>query len=242
MIMDQKLLKQIEGLRIYNLLLTAILIAVLFLSFKNNYGARRFEEIDVERINIIEKDGTLKMVVTNQERQPEAITNGVKMKGRGKAPGIILYNSVGDECGGFLFSGDSSEAGQILTFDQYKQDQIMSLQYNENSRNGKRQRLYGLAISNRPDTITSDQTYLKRKRIEGIKDAKLRQTELAKLDTSGIYGSNRLFVGKAWNDNYGMYLNDDKGRKKARFFIDKSNQAKLEFYDNAGNVVSSYPK
>ena len=182
------------------------------------------------------------MVISNQERQPEAITNGVKMQGRGKAPGIILYNSVGDECGGFLFSGDSTEAGQILTFDQYKQDQIMSLQYNENTRNGKRQRLYGLAISNRPDTITSDQTYLKRRQFEGIKDEKLRQAELNKFDTSGVYGSNRLFVGKAWNDNYGMYLNDDKGRKKARFFIDKSNNAKLEFYDEAGNVVSSYPK
>src|SRR4028118_1297465 len=125
--MNEILLKQIKVLRIYNLLLTTILIAVLFLSFKHNYGAKKFEEIDVERINIIEKDGSLKMVISNQERQPEAITNKVKMKGRGKAPGIILYNSVGDECGGFLFSGDSTEAGQILTFDQYKQDQIMSL-------------------------------------------------------------------------------------------------------------------
>jgi hypothetical protein len=76
---------------------------VLLLSFSNNYEAKKFEEIDVERINIVEKDGTLKMVISNQERQPEAITNGVKMQGRGKAPGIILYNSVGDECGGFCF-------------------------------------------------------------------------------------------------------------------------------------------
>jgi hypothetical protein len=240
--MEEKLLKQVNALRIYNLLLTTILIAVIFLSFINNNNRNKFEEIDVERINIIEKDGKLKMVISNQERQPEAITNGVKMKGRGKAPGIILYNSLGDECGGFLFAGDSTEAGQILTFDQYKQDQIMSLQYNENNRDGKRQRLYGLVISNKPDTITSDQTYLRRRQIESIKDEKLRQSELYKFDTSGIYGSNRLFVGKAWNDNYGMYLNDDKGRKKARFFIDKSNNARLEFYDDAGNVVSSYPK
>jgi hypothetical protein len=240
--MNEELVNQFKALKIYNLLLTTILVAVIFLSFKNNDRAVKFEEIDVERINIVEKDGKLKMVISNQERQPEAITNGVKMKGRGKAPGIILYNSLGDECGGFLFTGDTDEAGQILTFDQYKQDQIMSLQYNENNRNGKRQRLYGLAISSRPDTVTSDQTYLRRKQIENIKDEQLRQTELSKFDTSGVYGSNRLFVGKAWNDNYGMYLNDDKGRKKARFFIDKSNNAKLEFYDEAGNVVSSYPK
>jgi hypothetical protein len=240
--MEQNLLKQVRNLRIYNLALTTVLIAFTFLSFRENNANKKFKEIDVERINIVEKDGKLKMVISNQERQPLAITNGVKMTGRGKAPGIIIYNSEGDECGGFLFSGDKNEAGQILTFDQYKQDQIMSLQYNETTRNNKKERLYGLAISSRSDTITLDQIYNKRQAILTIKDEKLRQIEIEKLDNSGVYGNNRLFVGKAWNDNYGMYLNDEKGRKKARFFIDKNNNAKLEFYDENGEVISSYPK
>jgi len=239
--MEQNLLRQIKNLRVVNLILATILIVVLLTAF-NNQNSKKFEEIDVERINIVEKDGKLKMVISNQERQPLAITNGVKMTGRGKAPGIILYNSEGDECGGFLFSGDKNEAGQILTFDQYKQDQIMSLQYNEAVRNNTKERLYGLAISNRPDTITLDQIYTKRQIIMAMKDEKLRQSELERLDNSGVYGYNRLFVGKAWNDNYGMYLNDDKGRKRARFYIDKNNNAKLEFYDEKGNVSSSYPK
>jgi hypothetical protein len=240
--MEQNLLKQVRNLRIYNLALTAILITFTLLSFRENEANKKFKEIDVERINIVENDGKLKMVISNQERQPLATTNGVEMTGRGKAPGIIIYNSEGDECGGFLFSGDKNEAGQILTFDQYKQDQIMSLQYNETNRNNKKERLYGLAISNRPDTITLDQIYKKRQAILSIKDEKLRQIEIEKLDNSGVYGNNRLFVGKTWNDNYGMYLNDEKGRKKARFFIDKNNTAKLEFYDENGEVISSYPK
>lgn len=240
--MNEKLLKQVKNLRIYNLLLTIILIAVIITSFNADDSDKKFKEIDVERINIVEKDGKLKMVITNQERQPEAINNGVRMQGRGKAPGILLYNNEGDECGGFLFAGDKNEAGQILTFDQYKQDQIMSLQYNENTKDNKRQRLYGLVVGSRPDSITVDQTFKKRQQILVIKDEKTRRTELDKFDNSGIYGHNRLFVGKAWNDNYGMYLNDDKGKKRARFFIDKNNIAKLEFYDEIGNVVSSYPK
>jgi hypothetical protein len=181
-------------------------------------------------------------VITNQARQPEAIINGVKMTGRGKAPGILLYNNEGDECGGFLFAGNPEEAGQILTFDQYKQDQIMSLQYNENTKNNKKQRLYGLVISNRPDTISAERTYRQRQQIQALKNEQKRQAELAKLDASGVYGYNRLFVGKAWNDTYGLYLNDDQGRKRARFFIDTSNVARLEFYDETSKVIATYPQ
>lgn len=238
--MEHKLLSQIRKLRFYNLVLITALIAILLLSF-DTYKNRKFTEIDVERINVVEKDGKLKMVISNQERQPKAVINGAEMDGRGKAPGIILYNSEGDECGGFLFSGDKNEAGQILTFDQYKQDQIMSLRYNESNSNNKRERLYGLAISDRPDTISLDKVYLQREKLQKIKNVAEREKALNQFDNSGIYGNNRLFVGKTWSDSYGLFLNDDKGKKRARLFLDKNNTARLEFYDENGKVIAAYP-
>ncbi|HEY1023700.1 MAG TPA: hypothetical protein VGE26_00945 [Sphingobacteriaceae bacterium] len=239
----EKLLKQNRQLRILNSLLLLGLTMVIAFSFTNGEDPKkRFTEIDVERINIIEKDGSLKMAITNKERQPPVVINGVTIPGRGKAPGIIIFNEEGDECGGFLFDGNKNGAGQILTFDQYKQDQIMSLRYNEEISGNKKERLYGLAISDRPDTVTADQVYLKRKALEEIKDDAARNAALQKFDNSGIYGSNRLFVGKVWNGNVGLYLNDDKGKKRARFFIDPQNIARLEFYDENGNTVYSVPE
>lgn len=110
----------------------------------------------------------------------------------------------------------------IAIYDQLCKENVFeptykSLQYNEQLKNNKKERLYGLAISKRPDTITLDQIYLKRQTILNIKDSVIRQRELEKFDNSGVYGNNRLFVSKAWNDNYGLYLNDDNGKVTSKY-------------------------
>ncbi len=45
------------------------MVAITSLAFKET-GNKKFSEIDVERINIVEKDGTVKMVITNIEKFP----------------------------------------------------------------------------------------------------------------------------------------------------------------------------
>jgi len=102
---------------------------------------KKIKEIDVERINIVEKDGRLRMVISNSERYPAPMLQG-KVIGKRQVKwggGIIFYNDEQDECGGLGFGGGRQGAGAGLFFDQYKQDQIVGLFYNE----GEGQRLYG---------------------------------------------------------------------------------------------------
>jgi len=65
---------------------------------------QKFDEIDVERINIVEKDGKLRIVISNRERQHPGIIDGKLIpRPNGRAPGMIFFNHKGDESGGLIF-------------------------------------------------------------------------------------------------------------------------------------------
>jgi len=79
----------------------ATLMCGLFLLSAFRYQENRkqkFEEIDVERINIVEKDGKLRMVISNRERQHPGMVDGKVMpRPNGRPPGMIFFNQRGDE-------------------------------------------------------------------------------------------------------------------------------------------------
>jgi hypothetical protein len=55
----------------------------------------------VVRINIVEKNCTVKMVMSNKERLPVPVIDGRTLKRSGiPTPGMIFYNAEGDECDG----------------------------------------------------------------------------------------------------------------------------------------------
>lgn len=75
-------------------------------------GDREFDEINVKRINIVGDDGRVQMVISNRERFPDPLVGGRTFKRRGfPMPGLVFYNSQGDECGGLAFGGSESDGG-----------------------------------------------------------------------------------------------------------------------------------
>ena len=48
-------------------------------------------------------------------------------------------------------------------------------------------------------------------------------------------------LGKTRSENNGLFLFDNKGMPKAMFYVDKSNNAKLDFFDDNGKVIASFP-
>jgi hypothetical protein len=59
-----------------------------------------FDEINVKRINIIENDGTIRMVLSNKERQHPGRIDGKDIDEREREAGLLFFNDEGDECGG----------------------------------------------------------------------------------------------------------------------------------------------
>src|SRR5574344_1897327 len=103
--MDEKLKKEIGFLKIYAGLLTiAFAGIVLYLVIRSDN--KSYKEITVERINVVEKNGDLKLVISNSERQHQGIVNGKSLPKRKRQAGLIFFNSVGDECGGLIYDGN----------------------------------------------------------------------------------------------------------------------------------------
>lgn len=105
--MDGTLQKEIRFAKLYAIVLTLVLTAVAVCGFTFAGERTKFDEIDVARKNVVEKDGTVKMVISNKERAPDAIIRGKTYPRQGgNSSGIIFFTDKGDECGGLAFSGD----------------------------------------------------------------------------------------------------------------------------------------
>ena len=96
-------------LKIYSITLTFLFGYFLLSSFNSNESSEKFDEITVERINIVEPDGALKMVISNSKRQHPGMIDGKIIKERTRPPGIIFSNEEQDKVGGLVFSGNKND-------------------------------------------------------------------------------------------------------------------------------------
>jgi len=196
----------------------------------------RFEEIDVERINIVESDGRVRLVIANGERQADATIGGrVLVPGRGRPAGMIFFNQQGDEVGGLIYSARMGPNGPIasgsLTFDQYQQDQTVALQYVE--QNGRRRA--GLAVIDRPAAPLTELADLMARRDAATTDAD-RATIQGEIEAFG-QTKQRMYVGKNLEGDATLTLADAAGRDRLVLSVDGAGAARIRFLDDAGNVV-----
>lgn len=231
---------------------TAIGFVFIATSAFKKSGNQKFGEIDVERINIVEKDGTVKMVITNVEKFP----NGkVKLNGRPtnedrkKRSGMLYFNEDGIECGGFIYDGKKNanghSAGLSLTYDQYDGDQVMQLLTQDYREGGKRIVTSGLMFNDRPSNESQIRTGQIMKELDELakKDSKAANDKYKVYEAQGLIGGTpRVMLGKSGSENNGLFLFDNKGIPKAMFYVDKENKAKLDFFDDKGNVIASFPE
>jgi len=93
----------------------------------------KFDEIAVQRIKIVEPDGTLRMIISNHARFPGIIVRGKEERFDRPQAGMLFYNDEGSENGGLIFGGHRNAKGEIvdsggsLTFDKYDANQIVQL-------------------------------------------------------------------------------------------------------------------
>ena len=227
------------------------MVAVTTLAFREK-GNQKFSEIDVERINIVEKDGTVKLVITNVDKFPngnDKVNGKPTNEDRKKRAGMLFFNEDGIECGGLIYDGKKTEKGHSsglsLTYDQYDGDQVMQL-LTEDSREGDQRFVSsGLVFNDRPSKESQMKTgaIMKELNLLGKKDPKAADEKYKAYEAQGLVGgAPRVMLGKSRSENNGLFLFDNKGMPKAMFYVDKENNAKLDFFDDKGNTIASFPE
>lgn len=133
---------------------SAVLSTVFAVILLSGATVRRtqFDEIQVHRIDVVEPDGTLRMVISNKDRLPPVIVKGKEHPEFGEPrpqAGMLFYNDEGSENGGLIFGGRQNEKGEIvdsggsLSFDRYGASQVVQLAGVDD----KSDRFAGLAIN-----------------------------------------------------------------------------------------------
>jgi len=238
--MKSKIEKDVRFLKVYAVVAT-IGFATLIVSGFTMQGARtKFDEIDVGRINIVEKSGKLDMVISNQERQHPGISNGKIIKRTApRPPGMIFFDQTGDEMGGLIF-GDNGGRGHFgsFTFDKVLNDQAMGWRYLE-SDDGTY--VSGLQLW-QPPNISSDEEAAKVGEARKIPDAAQRKAAFQALIDKGQLTVNRMFLGKQRDNAILLEMDDVKNRPRIRMLVAPNGAPKLEFLDDGGNVIYSLPK
>jgi hypothetical protein len=243
-----KMQKELALLKWYAGGLTLFLITTGLFAFTTS-SLTRFKEISVERINILEKNGQLRMVISNKARSPESLAYGkpfIPPIPGGNRPGLVFYNDEGTENGGLVFMGGKDKNGKYqatghLSFDQYNQNQVLYLTYADNNGDQKT----GLHIDDWQTSPAFWDFRAEYKKAQQLPEGPSKETLLKEImePKPGVKAfAQRVFVGKDDSKTAMVTLADRMGRARLQLLVDSTGIAKLNFLDEKGNVTYSLPK
>lgn len=236
----ENLAKQVKILKIYAGVLTGVVLVFIIIVIKlMGSNSDHFKHITAERIDIVDPNGKISLAISNRENQHPGTVNGKELPKRDRPAGMIFFNDDGDECGGLVYDGDKKSASMTYSIDQYKNDQIMQLQYSQENEGSKLQRSYGLKLWDKYDSFTADKVIAYIDSLQKLNDSNAYKAGIQKLKTPGVISTERLFVGKNTDGEIGLFLRDAKGVPRLKIYINKQNQPAIETLNDKGAVIAS---
>ncbi|RZZ81033.1 hypothetical protein [Pseudoxanthomonas winnipegensis] len=211
-------------------------VAMAWMMFGANASptGTRFETIDVQRINIREPDGTLRMTIASRDRMPGIIVAGHETPHPDRPQaGMIFYNDEGTENGGLVFSGALKDGKPTnlgaLSFDRWRQDQTVALSSSEDGED----RQAGLAINDRPDQPVDFPT------VARLMHQPPSAEREAAIRAAGAVVAPRAFLGRTSDKASVLALRDTDGRKRLELKVAADGRATIDFLDDQGHVTRS---
>jgi hypothetical protein len=195
-------------LLIYSVALSTI-FGVVLLTGAVTPKATKFDEITVHRINVVEPDGTLRMVISDHAQLPGVMIHGnerERSSDRSQA-GMLFYNDEGSENGGLIFGGHRNAKGEVvdsggsLSFDKYEANQIVQLAGVDD----KEDRFAGLIVTDSPATGDS---------------------------------RRRVWVGRDESGSAAVTLMDATGKKRIAIEVAPDGTPSISFLDANGKVIN----
>lgn len=233
-----KIEQELRFLKIYAVILT-LACAVLFGWLFKMKSVSKFTEIDVERINIIEKDGKLRMVISNQLRQHPGIVDGITYEERRgqRPPGMMFFNEKGDELGGLVFDGNTGKGqGGSLTFDKFRGDQTIQFIHEEEPSGS-----YFSGLKMNDQNLPMNDLVDKQKEISKLATKEAQDLAWQELRDQGLLMTERLRIGKDYDKASIIKMKDAKGKVRIELKVEAGGNARLNFLDEFGKVVYSVP-
>lgn len=236
-----KLRRELRFLRAYAVTNTLVLIVLATAAFRQATEPQKLDYVTVHRIDVVDNDGTLRMVISNKDRMHPGVMDGKTIDRPRPVAGMLFFNDEGDEVGGLTYTGREQNgmrhADAGLMFDQLKQDQTIGFSYTE----GNGRRTAGFQVWDRPDSHLSE-LIEKINAANKIQDKAARDAELARVRASAQPGPRRVFVGKNADKSAAVSLSDANGKPRLTLTVDAAGNPRIEFLDESGKVTDRIPK
>jgi hypothetical protein len=223
---------------VYSGVLTTAVVAALLSGFVMKPKKMQIDELDVQRINVVEPDGTLRMVISDKANFPGAIFKGKEYPHARPNAGMLFYNDEGTENGGLIFGGHKDKDGKIvdsggsLTFDKYEQDQLVQLVGAHDSSG----HLAGLIVSDRADRPI-EQDFIDADKLKAMPQAQ-RDALMQQREKDGYYGATRIAVTRSDDGVAKVSLRDAQGHPRIVMGVAADGTSSLKFLDADGKVLN----
>ena len=238
--MSRRLRRELRVLRVWALVSGLMVAGLSVAAFRQPEEQRRFGEITVERVNVVDADGTLRLVISNKERMHPGVVDGKTIDRPRPVAGLLFFNERGDEVGGLTFTGrevdGKPQANAGIMFDQFRQDQTIGFSYSE--RNGER--TAGFQVWDRSDTPLGE-LIDRLNAANRLADREQREMAIAAARAAAPAGPRRVFVGKMPDRSAAVSLADGEGRPRLRMVVDAAGNPRIEFLDSLGAVSARIP-
>jgi hypothetical protein len=221
----------------------AITAIVTLTGAKSPARHESFDEITVGRINIVEPDGTRRLIISSKARFPGYYSQGkeIARPDRREFAGMLFINEEGTENGGLIQKGSMGGDGKIssglsLTFDRFRQDQALQLLNTDSATHQQT----GISINDIPYfklTSSEDLTRF------GEESRKLPEAEQGaywkKLADEGRLVRNRIWLGNTGDKGSSLQLKDARGRTRMMLLVAADGKAEIRMLDEQGRISKS---
>ena len=235
-----RLLSSRRFLAAYSGVLTLVFAVTIFAGFKKPAQKAAFEELTVHRINVVEPDGTVRLILSDKANFPGSFIHGkeVARPDRQDSAGLIFVNDEGTEDGGLIYGGKKDAAGapssfSHLSFDQYDQDQTLVLGAGlEDGKMGS-----GMSIVDAGKFLFTPDHISEADRFHTMPHGPARAEAYKKLQAKYPPSIDRAYFGSNEDSSVGVTLRDAQGRARLRMEIKPDGEPVLQFMDVAGKVT-----
>jgi hypothetical protein len=230
-------------LAVYSGVVTLALASTILLGARKPAGNGEFDQITVHRINIVEPDGTTRMVLADRAEFPGAFFKGKESPRTDRnSTGIIFNNDEGTENGGLIFGGSRDKDGVShsyghLSFDEYERDQTL---VEESQHSGDSHTVYyGINDDTSRDPLTPElmSEYMK---FKDMPQGPARDAERKRLRAEHPGGLiSRGYFGRSPDKSVSLRLKDQQGHERLVAVVAADGTPELRFLDATGKVVKT---
>jgi hypothetical protein len=176
-------------------------------------GSAQFDVLTVQRINVADPDGTIRLAIANGPRFPEVTLRGKTYPNAQRSirdtAGMIFFDTKGEETGGLVLAKLRDEDFANITFDYTYQPTDGLYFVKRESEDGQRWQA-GFGISDR------------------------RPFQAGEIEST--QGVRRIWLANE-NQNAQLIISDQEGRPRIRVGVDAAGEPRMEMLDAQGEIV-----